>query len=37
MENDLGFERTDDLLKIATVLAVGNRISHEGFCPTEAA
>ena len=35
MENDISDDRTEDLLKIATVLTVGRRVEQEGYCPPE--
>jgi hypothetical protein len=35
IENNLVYDKVDDLLKISTLLTVGKRVHLQGYCPLE--
>lgn len=35
MENNLEYDRTEDLIKISALLAVGKHINQESHCPKD--
>ncbi len=35
IENNLAYDKVDDLLKISTLLTVGKRVHLHGYCPLE--
>lgn len=35
IENNLVYDKVDDLIKISSLLTVGKRIERQGYCPDE--
>lgn len=35
IENNLVYDKVDDLLKVSTLLTVGKRVHLQGYCPLE--